>query len=67
MRIEIPDHELALVRLPTVCAMTGQGKSRIYSLIQQNKFPAPVKLSARCSRWRMRDLLAWLEQQTCEK
>lgn len=41
-------------------AVSGLGDSQTYTLIQQGRFPAPLKLGPRCSRWRMGDLRRWL-------
>lgn len=50
----------AFVRLPDVLALTGLSRSTTYSMIQQNRFPAPVKLTAHASGWRVGDVHAWL-------
>lgn len=42
-------------------AITGLGPSAIYSRIAKNEFPAPVRLSSRCSRWKKSRINAWLE------
>lgn len=49
-----------LLHLPTVIAMTGLSRSTIYA---RQDFPRPVRLSARCVRWRAGDVLAWLAAQ----
>lgn len=36
-----------LIRLPEVLERTGYGKARIYRLINDGKFPAPVKIGSR--------------------
>lgn len=48
-----------LLRLPKVMAMTGLGRSTIYRLVAEDKFPAPVRLSARAIAWRLVDLQHW--------
>lgn len=50
----------SFVRLPEVLALTGLSRSTTYSMIQQGRFPAPVKLTAHASGWRVGDLDAWL-------
>ena len=54
----------SFVRLPDVLALTGLSRSTTYSMIQQNRFPAPVKLTAHASGWRFRDVHAWLADPT---
>lgn len=48
-----------LVRLPGVIRMTGLGRSTIYRLMSERKFPAPVKLTERLNGWRAADVTAW--------
>jgi len=54
----LPDD--ALVAKDIRRAVTGLGDSQTYELIKARRFPAPLKLGARCSRWRMGDLRRWL-------
>lgn len=55
----------ALLRLSTVEAITGLGRSTIYAKLKtpNNEFPQPVRLGARCTRWRAGDVQAWLVAQ----
>lgn len=53
--------ERVLVRLPGVIRMTGLGRSTIYRLMAERKFPAPVKLTERLNAWRAKDLTAWCD------
>ena len=39
-----------LLRLPEVEAVVGVKKSKIYSLVQEGQFPAPVRLGPRSVR-----------------
>jgi prophage regulatory protein len=39
----------------------GLGKSMIYRLIQEGKFPAPYKLSPFASRWSDCEIVAWID------
>lgn len=50
-----------LVRLDEVKRRVGLGKSMIYRLIQEGKFPAPYKLSPFASRWSEREIVAWID------
>jgi len=49
-----------VLRLPAVIEKTGLSRSSIYRLIQDGKFPPPVKLSARASAWFEHDINEWL-------
>lgn len=59
----VPIFELpaeSLIPVDIVAAICGFGRSRIYALIQQQRFPAGVKLGRRARRWRLGDVLAWV-------
>lgn len=56
------DSTLAVfLRMPTVMKMTGLGRSTIYRLIADQKFPRPVRLGLRAVAWRRSDLDRWSE------
>ena len=50
------------LRLPSVLRRTGLGRSTIYRLVADEKFPAPVKLSGRAIGWRQSDLERWSKE-----
>lgn len=51
----------AIVSVRAIAALTGNGVSTIWRYAAQNPdFPKPVKLSARCTRFRVGDVRAWL-------
>lgn len=56
-----------LLHIATVSAAIGLGSTAIYDRIRAGTFPEPVRLSARCSRWRSRDVFAWLNAQSAER
>jgi prophage regulatory protein len=47
------------LRLPMVIHLTGLGRSTIYRLIAEKKFPGPVRLGDRAVAWRQADLDDW--------
>lgn len=49
------------LRMPTVMRMTGLGRSTIYRMIAESKFPRPVRLGTRAVAWRRADLDRWSE------
>lgn len=49
------------LRMPLVVRMTGLGRSTIYRLIAENKFPGPVRVGDRAVAWRQVDLDEWSE------
>ena len=62
-----PDAAPLFLRMPTVLRLTGLGRSTIYRLIADRKFPCPVRLGARVhalgndGAWRRADLERWSE------
>lgn len=53
----------ALLRIATVSKVTGLSPATIYRKLAHSAFPKPVRLSARCTRWRAGDVRAWLVAQ----
>lgn len=47
------------LRIASVVVRTGLGRSTIYRLITEHKFPAPVRLAGRAVGWRRTDLDHW--------
>jgi len=47
------------LRLWAVTRMTGLGRSTIYRLVAQDRFPLPVRLASRAVAWRRCDLERW--------
>ena len=48
------------VKLDEVKRRVGLGKSMIYRLIAEGKFPPPYKISPFASRWSDREIVAWI-------
>ncbi|WP_255308926.1 helix-turn-helix transcriptional regulator [Sphingobium fuliginis] len=49
------------VRIDEVKRRVGLGKTMIYQLIQDGKFPAPYKISPAAARWSEREVMAWID------
>lgn len=57
-------NDLALLRLPQVCELTGYRRSSIYALIKRGKFPPSVKLAGGGAvAWKAADVRTWIEAQ----
>ena len=56
----LPD---ALLKIQTVGTDTGLSASSIFRKTAAGEFPEPVRLGARCTRWRAADVQAWLAAQ----
>lgn len=51
----LPDDDMAFVRKPTIRALWPVSSGMFYDWIARGKAPKPLKLSARCSVWRVGD------------
>ncbi len=56
---EVPD---ALLKLVTVQALTGLGKTTLYAMAAAGEL-VPIRRGARCTRWRAGDVISWLQAQ----
>ena len=53
----------SFLRLPKVKQLTGFGRSQIYLLIKQGKFPKQIQISPRSVAWLESELEAWMEDR----
>jgi len=51
------------LRLPAVMRLTGLGRSTIYRMVADNRFPCPVRIASRAVAWRRTDLDRWSESR----
>lgn len=49
-----------LIRLDEVCRRVGLGKSMVYQMIKNGRFPRPYKISPFAARWSEREVVAWI-------
>lgn len=56
---ELPERFL---KLDEVKRRAGLGRTMIYRLIGEGKFPAPYKLSAAAPRWSEREFVTWINE-----
>lgn len=57
---EVSEQPERLIKLDEVCRRVGLGKSMIYAMIKEERFPKPYKLSPFASRWSEREIVAWI-------
>ena len=50
-----------LLRLPEVEGLVGLRKSKLYDLVKQGQFPAPVRIGPRAVRWRLSAVQKWID------
>ncbi len=48
--------ETGFIRLPQVLAIFPISKSAFWAGVKSGKYPKPVKLSARCTAWKVDDI-----------
>ena len=46
--------------------LAGIKRGAIYNRVRAGEMPAPVRLSHRCSRWKLSQVSAWIDAQTQE-
>jgi predicted DNA-binding transcriptional regulator AlpA len=57
---EIP--ETGFLRLPQVLSVIPLGKTCWLEGVKSGRFPKPVRLSARCTAWRVEDIRALIQR-----
>lgn len=56
---ELP--RFGFAREPQVLRVVPVGRSTLWSMAKEGKFPKPVKLSPRVTAWKCEDVWKWLE------
>lgn len=59
--LEAANNPNALLRLETVMAVTGMGRSTLYGKVASRTFPQPLRFGSRCTRWKAADVTSWLK------
>lgn len=52
-----------LLNIKEVSALVGLKQSAIYDRLKNGRFAVPIRLSSRCTRWRVSAVKAWISQQ----
>ena len=55
------------LRRPAVEAITGLGRSTIYQMMSDGRFPKSVRIGRRAVAWTAEEVQAWLEQRISER
>ena len=50
-----------LLKIAQFQEMTGLSRASVYKMVADGRLPPPVRLSARCVRWRESELLATID------
>lgn len=54
------DEAVKVLRLPKVCEVTGLGRSMIYQMEADQRFPRRIKIGTRAVGWLEGEVRAWL-------
>ncbi|GAB5447992.1 helix-turn-helix transcriptional regulator [Gymnodinialimonas sp.] len=57
------DNPERLLRRREVEGLIGLKRSKLYQMIREGLFPAPVKLTERAVAWRASDVSAWINSR----
>jgi prophage regulatory protein len=57
------DQGIRILRLPEVCSVTGLGRSMIYQMEADLRFPKRVKIGTRAVGWLEGEVRAWLQKR----
>ena len=52
-----------LLRRRQVEEMAGLSRSSVYRLMQEGVFPRPVRVGSNAVRWRLSDIIRWIESR----
>jgi len=55
------------LRRPAVEAVTGLGRSTIYQMMSDGRFPKSVRIGRRAVAWTAEEVQAWLEERIAER
>ncbi len=55
-------HADRLIPLPEVSRRVGLGKTMIYKMIADGRFPAPYKITPAAARWSDTEVTAWIAE-----
>jgi prophage regulatory protein len=57
------DQTIRVLRLPEVCSVTGLGRSMIYQMEADQRFPKRVRIGTRAVGWLEGEIRAWLQKR----
>jgi prophage regulatory protein len=61
--ISSSDQGIRILRLPEVCSVTGLGRSMIYQMEADQRFPKRVKIGTRAVGWLEGEVRTWLQKR----
>lgn len=57
----------ALINGRTTREISGVSKSERHRLIQQGRFPQPIRLGPRCTRYSLLEVVEWVEARKAQR
>lgn len=55
-----------LLDVKQVAELLNIGVSTVWALVKEGRFPEPIRLTSRCSRWKRSDVVAWSKTLSSE-
>jgi prophage regulatory protein len=52
-----------LLRIDTVCAITGLSTPTIYRAMAKGEFPRPVKITSYARAWKLSEIMEWVDSR----
>jgi len=59
--------EVRILRLPEVCRVVGIGRSMVYQLESEGRFPRRVRIGLRAVGWVDKEIQAWVNQRALQR
>jgi len=61
-----PNKQERFIRVKDVAQMIGMGRSTVWMLTKQGKFPQPLRLGPKVTVWRLSEIEKWIEEKIRE-
>jgi prophage regulatory protein len=52
-----------LLRVDTVCTITGLSVPTVYRLMSEGGFPRPLKITGHARAWKLSEVMAWIDSR----
>ncbi|OBW95199.1 helix-turn-helix transcriptional regulator [Gallibacterium salpingitidis] len=52
-----------LITKKQVLAHIGLGNTKLTEMVNNNEFPQPIRFSSNCIRWKLSEVLQWIEDK----
>lgn len=50
-----------LISMRELPSIVGYSRRKILDMVSKDQFPHPIRMSARCNRWRLSAVLKWID------